>query len=78
MKATAVLQTDIEFFAAALLQTPVSIWTRTADDIYALLVEESIIVKYTPDSIKVNCPQNPQYDGYYLREEFEFRVQRIL
>lgn len=67
MKAYRTLQADMELFAAALTQTPVSVWQRTADDIPVLLKAEGIIEKYTPHIVKV--------DGVvYLRAECELRA----
>lgn len=62
------LRTDMELFAAALSQLEVSVWTRTADDIYVELEQGNIIQKFSPHSVKVG-------DSYFLREECEFYIK---
>ena len=63
-----ILETDMELLTAALTQRKVSVWSRTADDIYVELEPGGIIRKFTAYSVKIN-------NSYFLREECEFRVR---
>ncbi|WP_213586336.1 hypothetical protein [Paenibacillus sp. J2TS4] len=69
------LNTDMELFAAALLQRKVSVWTKTADDIYALLDDGGIIEKITPDCVVIRFSDARDSKEYYLREECDFRIE---
>ncbi|KIL42369.1 hypothetical protein SD70_02225 [Gordoniibacillus kamchatkensis] len=68
------LSSDMELFAAALLQRKVSVWGRTADDSYVLLDAGGIIEKYSPDSVKIRFGPGERRE-YYLRGECEFRIE---
>lgn len=69
------LNTDIELFTAALLQHKVSVWTKTADDIYALLDDGGVIQKITPDCVVIRYTDGSGNKEYYLRDECDFRIE---
>ncbi len=62
-----VIETDMELLTAALTQRKVSVWSKTADDIYVQLEPGGLIQKFTAHSVKIN-------KSYFLRNECEFRV----
>jgi hypothetical protein len=74
LSSTKTLTTDIELFTAALLQRKVSVWGKTADDIYVLLDRGGIIEKYSPDSVKIRYDEGARKE-YYLRGECEIRIE---
>lgn len=74
MSASKTLTTDIELFAAALFQRKISVWSKTADDIYVLLDCGGVIEKFSPDSVGIRYPNGKDRCEYYLREECEFRI----
>jgi len=64
-------------FAAALLQRKVSVWSKTADGIYAPLDRGGIIEKFSPDAVGIRFDHgaNRGRCEYYLRDECEFRIE---
>jgi hypothetical protein len=63
-----VISTDIEFLAAALAQSKVSVWYRESPDPIGHLMDYGGLVEgYTPDSIKIAGAR-------FVRERFEFRA----
>lgn len=62
------LTSDMDLFAAALLQWEVQIWGRTIDDVLILLQEHGTIQKFTPEVIKVN-------DQEFVRSECVVRIE---
>jgi hypothetical protein len=73
MAASKTLTTDTELFAAALLQRKVSVWGRTADDIYVLLDSNGFIEKFSPETVRIRFKENRR--EYYLRSECEIRIE---
>lgn len=63
-----VLESDNDFFVAALSQSKVSVWYREDPDPIGHLMDYGGIVEgYTPDSIKINGSR-------FVRQRFEFRA----
>ncbi|AIQ29393.1 hypothetical protein P40081_15480 [Paenibacillus sp. FSL P4-0081] len=63
-----VLRSDIDFLAAALAQSKVSVWYREDPDPIGHLMDYGGIVEgYTPESIKIAGAR-------FVRERFEFRA----
>ncbi|OMF30988.1 hypothetical protein BK132_06040 [Paenibacillus sp. FSL H8-0259] len=63
-----VLESDKDFFVAALAQSKVSVWYREDPDPIGHLMDYGGIVEgYTPESIKIAGAR-------FVRERFEFRA----
>ncbi|MGQ3477727.1 hypothetical protein [Paenibacillus sp. TY11] len=62
-----VLKSDIELFAAALIQVRVYGVQLLGDDLIDIVDYGGVVEKITPESIKIN-------GSYFLRKQFEFRV----
>jgi hypothetical protein len=65
-----VLKTDSEFLTAALSQSQVDILERCGDLAGCIIDCEGPVQKWSPVSVKVE-------DAYYMRSEFEFRVNLV-
>ncbi|WP_342436691.1 hypothetical protein NSS79_25665 [Paenibacillus sp. FSL L8-0436] len=62
------LESDIEFFTAALAQSMVSVWYREDPDPTGHLMDYGGIVEvYSPETIKIA-------GSWFMRERFEFRA----
>lgn len=70
---TITITTDMELFAAALLQHKVSVWAKQNGRCLTLLDKDGFVENITPDMVKVRYPQK-QCSEYYLRCEFVFQV----
>ncbi|MRN56860.1 hypothetical protein [Paenibacillus monticola] len=63
-----VLDNDIDFLAAALSQSKVSVWFRLEDDPEGHMMDYGGLVEgYSTETIKIS-------GGRFVRERFEFRV----
>lgn len=63
-----VLKTDLDFLAAALTQSKVSVWYRQEPDPDGQLIDYGgLVEKFTPESIKLS-------GSFFVRERFEFRA----
>ncbi|WP_238799272.1 hypothetical protein [Paenibacillus sp. EKM211P] len=62
-----VLKSDIELFAAALSQVRVYVVQLLGDDLITVIDYGGSIEKFSPDMIKIA-------GVYYMRNQFEFRV----
>ena len=62
------LETDMDFFTAALTQVRVSVW-QIQDRREVLMDYGGLIEEYSPLSIKIR-------GGRYFRKMYEFRVQK--
>ncbi|NOV02974.1 hypothetical protein [Paenibacillus planticolens] len=69
---TKLLDTDIEIFIAALTQTPVYVWSLDPLGVY-YQVNSGIIVKYTPDEVRIYNEQDSS-SKWYSRETTEFSI----
>ncbi|MEB4781445.1 hypothetical protein P5G60_06765 [Paenibacillus jamilae] len=64
-----VLKSDIELFAAALNQTRVYVVQSLGEDMVSVIDYGGTIEKFSPDSVKIA-------GAYYIRNQFEFRVDK--
>ncbi|AJE54189.1 hypothetical protein [Paenibacillus polymyxa] len=62
-----VLKSDIELFAAALSQVRVYVVQSLREDIVSVIDYGGTIEKFSPVSVKIA-------GAYYIRNQFEFRV----
>ncbi|AOK88502.1 hypothetical protein [Paenibacillus polymyxa] len=62
-----VLKSDIELFAAALSQVRVYVVQPLGEDFISVIDYGGTIEKFSPDSVKIA-------GVYYIRNQFEFRV----
>ncbi|MCP3746698.1 hypothetical protein [Paenibacillus sp. A3M_27_13] len=62
-----VLKSEIELFAAALNQTRVYVVQSLGEDMVSVVDYGGTIEKFSPDSVKIA-------GAYYIRNQFEFRV----
>lgn len=70
---TKLLDTDIEIFIAALTKTPVYVWSLDHLGVY-YQVGSGIIVKYTPDEVRIHNEQDASISKWYSRESNEFSI----
>jgi len=70
---TKLLDTDIEIFIAALTKTPVYVWSLDHLGVY-YQVGSGIIVKYTPDEVRIYNEQDASISKWYSRESNEFSI----
>ncbi|QDY85955.1 hypothetical protein FQU75_22900 [Paenibacillus polymyxa] len=66
-----VLESDIELFAAALSQVKVYVVQSLGEDFISVIYYGGTIEKFSPDSVKIA-------GAYYIRNQFEFRVDKKL
>ena len=66
-----VLKSDIELFAAALSQVRVYVVQSLREDMVSVVDYGGTIEKFLPDSVKIA-------GAYYIRNQFEFRVDKKL
>ncbi|AQR77092.1 hypothetical protein ABNB59_05570 [Paenibacillus larvae] len=71
---TKLLDTDIELFAAALVQTDVYVWSMDEHDVY-VKVDSGKITKYTPTHVHIRCSCPDSSDRVYPRDLNEFSVK---
>lgn len=71
---TKLIDTDTELFAAALAQTPILVWSLDHLGVF-YQVDSGIIVKYTPDEVRVRSYGNEQRTIRYSRETNEFSIK---
>ncbi|WP_311080978.1 hypothetical protein [Paenibacillus polymyxa] len=64
-----VLKSDIELFAAALSQVRVYVVQSLDEDFISVVDYGGTIEKFSPDSVKIA-------GAYYIRNQFEFRVDK--
>lgn len=70
---TKLLDTDIEIFIAALTKTPVYVWSLDPLGVY-YQVSSGIIVKYTPDEVRIQNAEDASISKWYSRESNEFSI----
>ncbi|MBE7897487.1 hypothetical protein G7L40_02060 [Paenibacillus polymyxa] len=66
-----VLKSDIELFTAALSQVKVYVVQPLGEDLITVVDYGGSIEKFSPDIIKIS-------GVYYMRNQFEFRVDKKL
>jgi hypothetical protein len=70
---TKLLDTDTEIFIAALTKTPVYVWSLDPLGVY-YQVNSGIIVKYTPDEVRIHSEHDGTIAQWYSRESNEFSI----
>jgi hypothetical protein len=71
---TKLLDTDTELFTAALSQTNVYVWSLDQYGVY-FQVDNGVIVKYSPDHVKIISNRESSDSLLYPRESCEFSIQ---
>lgn len=70
---TKLLDTDTELFIAALTKTPVYVWSLDHLGVY-YQVNSGIIIKYTPDEVRIHNEHDTSISQWYSRESNEFSI----
>jgi hypothetical protein len=74
MFGTKLLDTDMELFAASLLQQEVLIWVLNEQDVYEQ-VDQGIIAEYSPDYVLVRSSRPGSHIAEYRRDLCEFSIR---
>ncbi|MNI06080.1 hypothetical protein D3C73_590490 [compost metagenome] len=71
---TKLLESDIELLTAALTQTPVLVWSLDQLGVY-FQVDSGIVLRYSPDHVKLRRLDDSTKTLIYPRESCEFSIQ---